>query len=143
MRATDLIGLDVYDPHGEHLGVVIDLRCIQDGPLRGAMATLRVDSLLVSRRRTGAQLGYQRRTQQGPWLLRAALRRLHGIPWSFPGLPSVSTPDRSASTLAAPNSPQQPTRAPPREPRRSAASRASSRGTTIHLGPPAAGHGQV
>lgn len=86
MRATDLIGLDVLDGAGDHLGVVIDLRCVQDGPLRGATATLRVEALLVSRRRTGTLLGYERRVQQGPWLLRTVLGRLHGrtllVPWS-------------------------------------------------------------
>jgi sporulation protein YlmC with PRC-barrel domain len=86
MRATDLVGLDVYDRAGDRIGVVIDLRCVQDGPLRGAMATLRVESLLVSRRRIGALLGYERHVQQGPWLLRTVTRRLHGrtllVPWS-------------------------------------------------------------
>jgi hypothetical protein len=86
MRATELVGLDVLDRAGRRLGVVIDLRCIQDGPPRGAMAALRVDSLLVSRRRAGSLLGYQHRSQQGPWLLRTILCRLHGdtlvVPWS-------------------------------------------------------------
>ncbi|HVQ91330.1 MAG TPA: PRC-barrel domain-containing protein [Mycobacteriales bacterium] len=86
MRASDLIGADVLDRDGRRLGVVTDLRCVQDGPLRGAMATPRVAALLVSRRHTGSLLGYDRRDQQGPWLIRRIVRRLHRhlleIPWT-------------------------------------------------------------
>jgi sporulation protein YlmC with PRC-barrel domain len=86
MRASDLIGADVLSRDGSHLGVVTDLRCVQDGPLRGAMATPRVTALLVSRRHTGSMLGYDRRAQQGPWLIRALVRRLHRhlteVPWA-------------------------------------------------------------
>src|SRR3954451_11660073 len=77
MRASDLIGLPVLDAGGRHIGIVIDLRCVQDGPLRGAMAAPRVRAVLVSRWHTGALLGYHRREQQGPWLVRVAIRRLH------------------------------------------------------------------
>jgi hypothetical protein len=86
MKASDLIGLDVVDSGGRHLGVVTDLRCVQDGPLRGSMAAPRLDALVVSRRHTGSMLGYDRREQQGPWLVRAVVRWLHRdlavIPWS-------------------------------------------------------------
>jgi sporulation protein YlmC with PRC-barrel domain len=86
MRASDLVGADVLDRDGTPVGVVTDLRCVQDGPLRGAMATPRVAALLVSHRHTGSLLGYDRRAQQGPWLIRAVVRRLHRhlveIPWT-------------------------------------------------------------
>jgi hypothetical protein len=66
--------------------VVTDLRCVQDGPVRGVLAAPRVDALLVSRRHTGSLLGYDRRAQQGPWLVRIVVRWLHRgmvvIPWS-------------------------------------------------------------
>jgi len=85
MRASDLIGREVVDARGAPLGVITDLRCIQDGPLRGTQASLRVDSVLVSRHHTGKLLGYDRRDQQGPWLFRVVVRRLHRhlqvIPW--------------------------------------------------------------
>ncbi|MEP6598513.1 MAG: PRC-barrel domain-containing protein [Actinomycetota bacterium] len=85
MRASDLIGLDVYDAAGKNLGVVTDLRCVQDGPLRGSMQAPRVAELIVSRRHTGSLLGYDRRSQQGPWLIRAVIQRLHRhavlVPW--------------------------------------------------------------
>jgi hypothetical protein len=85
MRASDLTGLDVYDAGGQHFGVVTDLRCVQDGPLRGSMQAPRVAALIVSRRHTGSLLGYDRRSQQGPWLIRTVVQRLHRhaalIPW--------------------------------------------------------------
>jgi hypothetical protein len=85
MKASDLIGRPVLDSAGRRLGVVTDLRCVQDGPLRGAMAAPRVRSVVVSRRRTGSMLGYDRRGQQGPWLVRLIVRWLHRdlliVPW--------------------------------------------------------------
>jgi hypothetical protein len=86
MRASDLIGREVQAADGTPLGVVTDLRCVQDGPLRGTQAALRVDALLVSRHHTGSVLGYNRRRQKGPWLIRVVVRRLHRhmqtVPWS-------------------------------------------------------------
>jgi sporulation protein YlmC with PRC-barrel domain len=86
MKASDLIGLDVHDADGQHLGVVTDLRCVQDGPVRGSMRAPRVAALIVSRRHTGSLLGYDRRRQQGPWPIRTIVQRLHRhavlIPWA-------------------------------------------------------------
>jgi len=76
MRVSDVLGQDVVDASGNRLGVVTDVRCVQDGPLRGMNASLRIDGLLVSRRHTGALLGYDRR-DQGPWLLRVIVRLMH------------------------------------------------------------------
>lgn len=85
MRASDLIGRPVLDGTGRRIGVVTDLRCVQDGPLRGAMAAPRVHEVLISRHRTGSLLGYDRRDQQGPWLVRRIVRWLHRdlmvVPW--------------------------------------------------------------
>lgn len=87
MRASELIGREVVDMDGNAVGVITDLRCIQDGPLRGTQAMLRVDALLVSHRHTGSLLGYDRRSQQGPWLIRVIVRRLHRhmrvVPWTM------------------------------------------------------------
>jgi hypothetical protein len=86
MRASDLIGREVRAADGTGIGVITDVRCVQDGPLRGTQASLRVDSLLVSRHHTGSLLGYDRRSQQGPWLVRLIVGALHRhmqvIPWS-------------------------------------------------------------
>jgi sporulation protein YlmC with PRC-barrel domain len=85
MKASDLIGRPVFDATGRRIGVVTDLRCVQDGPLRGAMAAPRVHQVIVSRHRTGSLLGYDRREQQGPWLVRRLVRWLHRdllvVPW--------------------------------------------------------------
>jgi hypothetical protein len=85
MRAGELLGREVIDASGATVGVITDLRCVQDGPLRGTNAALRVDALLVSRHHTGSELGYDRR-RQGPWLVRIIVARLHRhmqvIPWS-------------------------------------------------------------
>jgi hypothetical protein len=77
MRASDLIGQDVIAHDGRKLGIVTDLRCVQDGPLRGAMRAPRVNALIVSARHTGSLLGYDRRGQLGPWMIRAIVKRLH------------------------------------------------------------------
>jgi PRC-barrel domain len=86
MRANELIGRDVVDSAGARVGVVTDLRCVQDGPLRGAMCLPRVHALVVSRHHVGSMLGYNRRPEQGPWLVRTIVRALHRglmvVPWS-------------------------------------------------------------
>jgi hypothetical protein len=45
-----------------------------------------VDGLIVSDRHAGSMLGYDRRDAQGPWLVRAVVRRLHRnaryLPWT-------------------------------------------------------------
>ena len=86
MRSSELIGQLVVDSTGRELGIVVDLRCVQDGPLTGVTPVLRVHALIVSGRHTGTLLGYDRRAQQGPWLIRRAVQRLHPnlqvIPWT-------------------------------------------------------------
>ncbi|MFL6130250.1 MAG: PRC-barrel domain-containing protein [Mycobacteriales bacterium] len=77
MRASELLGKEVRDRDGTPVGVVTDLRCVQDGPPRGHLAALRVDALLISRAHSGTLLGYDRGRSQGPALLRAIVRRLH------------------------------------------------------------------
>ena len=85
MKASDLLGLDVFDADGRCPGVVTDLRSVQDGPLRGSMQAPRISAVVVGRRHTGSMLGYDRRRQQGPWLIRVVVQRLHRhtilIPW--------------------------------------------------------------
>jgi hypothetical protein len=85
MRASDLIGREVVDARGVPVGAITDLRCVQDGPLRGTNAALRVDALLVSRHHAGSVLGYDRR-RQGPLIVRLIVRRLHKdlriVPWT-------------------------------------------------------------
>jgi sporulation protein YlmC with PRC-barrel domain len=86
MKASDLLGTRVVDSRGEPVGYVTDLRCALNGPLRGVMCAPRVESLIVSPHRTGSLLGYDRRNQQGPWIVRVIVRRLHRhlavVPWA-------------------------------------------------------------
>jgi hypothetical protein len=97
MRASDLLGRTVLDPAGRRIGVVTDLRCVREAAPDGSWAVLRLDSLVVNRRRIGARLGYDRH-QRSPALLRGLLRRLNGratvVPWS-----SVGTWDVAAVRL--------------------------------------------
>lgn len=86
MRASDLIGREVQTADGTGVGVITDVRCVQDGPMRGTQAALRLDALLVSRHHTGSVLGYDRGRRQGPWVVRAIVGALHRhmqvVPWS-------------------------------------------------------------
>jgi hypothetical protein len=86
MKASDLLGRPVHDSTGHPLGFVTDLRCVQDGPLRGVMCAPRITALIVSRHRLGSMLGYDRHDQQGPWLVRTIIRWIHRdlqvIPWT-------------------------------------------------------------
>ena len=77
MRASDLLGARVRAADGKPLGYVVDLRCRRDGEVRGHLQEIRLESLVVSARRAGANLGYQERAKRGPWLIAAVLRRLH------------------------------------------------------------------
>jgi sporulation protein YlmC with PRC-barrel domain len=78
MRLSELLGADVVDADGDAVGRVTDVRLARTGPVgTGVLARLVVESLLVSPHHAGAMLGYERRHDQGPALLRALVRRLH------------------------------------------------------------------
>jgi sporulation protein YlmC with PRC-barrel domain len=77
LRLSHLIGASVSEADGAPFGHVADVRLAQVGPPRGAMAEFVVESLLVSPRRAGTLFGYERRREQGPLLVRVAVRRLH------------------------------------------------------------------
>jgi sporulation protein YlmC with PRC-barrel domain len=86
MRASDLIHATVVDTDGGSLGTVSDVRLTPSGPPRGAWgATLRIKGLVVSDRRLGGFLGYDRGVVRGPWLVAKAVRWLHRdavlVPW--------------------------------------------------------------
>jgi hypothetical protein len=74
MRASDLLGRQVLGPEAQILGRVVDVRLVQDGPVLGAFAALRIQGFVVGRHRTASRLGYDRHEQHGPWLVRRALR---------------------------------------------------------------------
>lgn len=70
-RLSELIGADVAGPDGS-LGHVLDVR-LEAGA--GPAPTL--VALIVGRGRPGTMLGYDRRGDQGPWLVRHVVRWMH------------------------------------------------------------------
>ncbi|HEY0952635.1 hypothetical protein [Nocardioides sp.] len=71
-RLGRLTGMDVLDPDGERIGRVLDAR-FEPGP----DGTLVLRSVIVGHGRPGSLLGYDRRGDQGPWLVRTVVCRLH------------------------------------------------------------------
>jgi sporulation protein YlmC with PRC-barrel domain len=71
-RFGRLTGMEAFGPGDAHLGRVTDARFEP-----GLHDRLVITSLLVGQGRPGSLLGYDRRDQQGPWLVRAIVRRLH------------------------------------------------------------------
>ena len=71
-RLGRLTGMDVLGPDDERIGRVLDARFEphDDG-------SLVLCSLIVGHGRPGSLLGYDRRGDQGPWLVRTVVRRLH------------------------------------------------------------------
>jgi hypothetical protein len=76
VRASDVLACDVVTAAGQRVGRVRDLRLVMDGPVRGALAMLRVDELLVGGDALAGRLGYLRGGVRGPALLAAVMRRL-------------------------------------------------------------------
>jgi sporulation protein YlmC with PRC-barrel domain len=74
-RLNDLLQLRVQDLTGRRLGRVLDVR-LERGttePGRG----IRVRGLVIGHGRPGSYLGYDRRPEMGPWLVRSIVRWLH------------------------------------------------------------------
>jgi hypothetical protein len=70
MRLSDLLGAEVRDQNERPLGVVADVRLVQDGPILGTFgAAFRVHGLVIGPRRFGAHLGFDRANVRGPLLL--------------------------------------------------------------------------
>jgi sporulation protein YlmC with PRC-barrel domain len=71
-RLGRLTGLDALAPDGRRVGRVLDCRFEMEDRGRLVMC-----ALLVGHGRPGSLLGYDRRSDQGPWLVRTLVRRLH------------------------------------------------------------------
>lgn len=71
-RLGELSGMVVLDGERNAVGHVLDARFSPDNRRR-----LVLRSLIVGRGRPGSFLGYDRRGNQGPWLVRTVVRRLH------------------------------------------------------------------
>jgi sporulation protein YlmC with PRC-barrel domain len=88
MRLSELLGREVRDSAGAHVGTVIDVRLAQDGPPQQlGPARIRVTGLVVSPRHSGRLLGYDRVPYEGPWLIRVLVRAYnhgtHYVPWAW------------------------------------------------------------
>lgn len=70
MRASDLIGLPVFDAHGTRRGVVVEIRASPD-----PTSALVVDGLVVSNRQL-RMFGYERQGERGPAPFTALFRLL-------------------------------------------------------------------
>jgi hypothetical protein len=77
MRASELLGARVVAADGRPVGFVTGLRCRLDGPSEGPVRAPRLRTLVVTRRRVGAFLGYQQDRQRGPWLVHRVVSLLH------------------------------------------------------------------
>lgn len=85
-RISDLLGARVSAPDGRRIGHVNDVRLAPGPALRGLRAELVVEGIVVADRHAGSMLGYDRRADQGPWLVRTIVRRVHRnaryVPWA-------------------------------------------------------------
>jgi hypothetical protein len=85
-RLSDLLGARVTTPEGRELGHINDVRLAPGQSIHGLRAELLVAGLVISDRHAGSMLGYDRRADQGPWLVRKLVRRLHRhagyLPWT-------------------------------------------------------------
>jgi hypothetical protein len=76
---SDVLGAKLVDGDGVVVGVVSDVRLVQDGPfIEGFGSALRVDALVIGRGGVGVRLGYVRGGVRGPWPLRVLASRLEG-----------------------------------------------------------------
>src|SRR4051794_2695418 len=102
LRISGLIGCPVRDSAGAEIGQVADVRLRPHRPYGATV--LRVESVLVDRRHLGRLFGYERHRQQGPWLLRTVIRRLHRharmISWSDVEHASLTRAARELRLLA-------------------------------------------
>jgi hypothetical protein len=78
MRLSDIVGSRVVTEQGDELGTVSDVRLVRGGPIIGSYGNaLAIDGIIVSPRRAGNYLGYERSDMRRPALVRAVVRWLH------------------------------------------------------------------
>jgi len=87
MNLSDLMDSHAVDADGIDMGLVGDVRLVQDGPMSLPFgAAFRVEGLVVGGHSFATRLGYLRGTLRGPWLLRAIFmaleRRSRYVDWS-------------------------------------------------------------
>jgi sporulation protein YlmC with PRC-barrel domain len=98
MKATELIGCDVYDVHGQHLGHVHDLRFESEGTPGNPGWRCVLTGLACGKISIGHRLGYGTGDMAGPWPLNIIFgrrrRRSLEIDWD-----NVDAVDRPRITL--------------------------------------------
>ncbi|RNE59080.1 PRC-barrel domain-containing protein [Cryobacterium tepidiphilum] len=77
MILNDLLGLDVFDDHGERVGSVLDARFVIDGRPGQTLAEARLDGLVISPHSRHSYLGYERMDMNSPAIINALLRWMH------------------------------------------------------------------
>lgn len=77
MILSDLLGSVAYDTDGERLGAVIDVRLEISGAPRQLLAETVVTGLLVSPHSRFSTWGYERRGEDGPFLIARLQHWLH------------------------------------------------------------------
>jgi hypothetical protein len=86
MRAAELLGCDVYDHDGRHLGRVHDLRFEKRPSAAGSGTWYRLTGFECGTAPLGHRLGYGRAAMKGPWLFKVIFgvlsRRSVVIDWS-------------------------------------------------------------
>jgi sporulation protein YlmC with PRC-barrel domain len=84
-RLGELLGFVVVTRSGRVLGHLNDVRLAPTTVTRGLMPELVVEGLVVDGRHAASLLGYDRRAEQGPRLVRLMVRWLHRragyLPW--------------------------------------------------------------
>ncbi|HEX5016068.1 MAG TPA: PRC-barrel domain-containing protein [Actinomycetes bacterium] len=76
-RLSQLLGMPVLDLEGEEIGHVNDVRLVGKSGAGDQSAVLRVQGVVVADRFVGSLLGYDRKTEHGPWAVRSVVRWIH------------------------------------------------------------------
>lgn len=85
-RLGEMLRLSVRFANGRSAGFVTDVRLGATDRVRGLHSELATEGLVVGRRRHGSMLGYDRKPEQGPLMVRLIVRALHRhtgyVPWT-------------------------------------------------------------
>jgi hypothetical protein len=76
-RLNDLLGMTVCFADGSRGDCVTDVRLVPGDSIRGHLAELVTEGLVVGKRRPGTLFGYDRHPDQGPWMIRVIVRWMH------------------------------------------------------------------
>ena len=89
MILTDLLGSDAVDGDGTRVGCIVDVRLEISGAPRQLLAATVVTGVLVSPHSRTSTWGYERRGEDGPYLIARLQRWLHRgmflVPWQDVG----------------------------------------------------------